>query len=45
MRLEVDRREIYRYLGLRGAKPDAATARADAEEFLAELRNIGALED
>ena len=24
---------------------DAATARADAEEFLAELRNIGALED
>ena len=24
---------------------DAATARADAEEFLEELRNIGALED
>lgn len=28
MRLEADRREICRYLGLRGAEPDAATARA-----------------
>ena len=28
MRLEIDRREAYRYLGLRGAAPDAATERA-----------------
>ncbi len=35
---EVDRREAFRYLGLRGAEPDAATARA-VEEALALLHN------
>ena len=39
--LEVDRREAYRYLGLRGAAPDAATARA-VEEAIALLN--GAVE-
>ena len=28
MAVEIDRREAYRYLGLRGAAPDAATAAA-----------------
>lgn len=45
MRLEVDRREAYRYLGLKGAEPDAATARAveealDALDAAAEPRQI-----
>ena len=28
MAIEIDRREAFRYLGLRGAQPDAATERA-----------------
>ena len=36
MRLEVDRREVYRYLGLKGAAPDEATRRA-VEAAVAEL--------
>lgn len=36
MTLEVDRREIWRYLGYRGAEPDAATA-AQIEDALAAL--------
>ena len=31
MAVEIDRREVYRYLGLRGAEPDAATAAAVEE--------------
>ena len=36
---EVDRREVYRYLGLRGAEPDAATERT-VEEAVAALDGV-----
>lgn len=45
MRLEVDRREAYRYLGLGGAQPDAATEKAvdealEALDAAAEPRQV-----
>ena len=36
--LEADRREIYRYLGLRGREPDAGTAQT-VEEAVAALES------